>query len=83
MSLLTVKHIEASGYENIQQAHSVSFYPKKVSMEGTENPRDEFIAFGCTAVGGATDEHGVCRYGSGRVYVMNDAGSTIAKYDLN
>jgi hypothetical protein len=34
-------------------------------------------------VGGAVDEHGVCRYGAGHVYVMNDAGSTVGKYSLS
>jgi hypothetical protein len=83
MSLLTIKHIEKSGHQSLQQAHCVSFTPRGAAHPDDKNPRDEFIAFGCTATGGAVDEHGVCRYGAGTVYVMNDAGATVAKYHLD
>jgi hypothetical protein len=83
MSLLTIKHVEKSGYESIQQAHSVSFTPAKLAHPDKVDPKDELIAFGCTGKGGAVDSDGVCRYGDGTVYVMNDAGSTVGKYHLN
>lgn len=72
MSLLTLKHIDIDGYEHIQMAHSVAYLPDK----------EELDAFGCTQIGGAVDQHGYCRYGTGTVYVMNDSGSTVGRYYL-
>lgn len=83
MSLLTIKHVEKCGHESIQQARNVSFTPKALAHPDTMNPHDELIAFGCTGIGGPVDDHGVCRYGDGKVYVMNDAGATVGNYDLN
>lgn len=84
MSLLTLKHVEASGHESVQQAHSVSFKPKGYAPGGdTPTDRAQLEAFGCTGIGGPVDESGWCCYGSGIVYVMNDAGSTVSKYDLD
>lgn len=83
MSLLTIKHVEKDGHESIQQAHSVSFYPARETEGGKPNDEAHLEVFGCTEIGGAVDEHGHCRYGSGVVYVMNDAGSTVGKYELN
>lgn len=76
MSMLTIKHVEKSGHESIQQAHNVSFDPGDQAQETT------LFAYGCTAKGGAVDDDGVCRYGTGVVYVMNDAGATVGKYDF-
>lgn len=83
MSMLTIRHVEKSGHESIQQANNVSFTPKKASHPEDRDPRDELIAFGCTGIGGAVDEFGVCRYGSGKVYVMNDAGATVGNYSFD
>lgn len=82
MSLLTIKHVEKSGHESIQQAHSISYHPKGV--DGRE-PKDKpcLEAFGCTGIGGPVDEHGWCCYANGIVYIMNDSGSTVGKYDLD
>jgi hypothetical protein len=80
MSMLTIKHVEKCGREHLQQAHAVSFRP------GTQNGSNEspaiLEAFGCTGTGGAVDENGYCKYGDGRVYVMNDSGSTVGNYIL-
>lgn len=81
--MLTLKHIETSGHESIQQARSVDFTPARASHPDDTSPHDQLIAFGCTAIGGAVDADGVCRYGDGIVYVMNDHGSTVAQYYLN
>ena len=80
MSLLTIKHVEKDGHESIQQAHSVSFVPHD---EESKVKKSRLDAFGCTGQGGAVDDDGCCSYSSGIVYVMNDAGSTVGKYDLN
>ena len=76
MSLLTLKHTEKSGHESVQMAHSVSF------AKGPDG-KPRLDAFGCTGRGGAVDEHGYCQYADGVIYIMNDSGSTVAKYDLD
>lgn len=77
MSLLTLKHVEKDGHEGLQQAHSVSFNP------GDKDKETSLEAFGCTGIGGAVDQDGYCKYASGTVYVMNDAGSTVGVYRLD
>lgn len=73
---LTVRHLEPSGHESITQAISVSFQP------GTNPPGDnedtQLIAFGVPN----PVSDGCNRYASGTVYIMNEAGATVAKYDL-
>lgn len=76
MSMLTIKHVENGGREGIQQAHAVAFRPAKDDAPAI------LEAWGCTAIGGAVDEDGYCKYGDGRVYVMNDAGATVGNYNL-
>lgn len=76
MSLLTIKHVEKSGHESIQQAHNVCFNP------GDGKVITSVEAFGCTGRGGAVDADGHCSYVDGKVYVMNDAGATVGNYDL-
>lgn len=81
--MLTVKHIEACGLESIVQCAKVSFLPKykpedKSLGNDTQNALDQVVAWD-------TDRNvneGNHRYTSGRIYVMNDAGATVAKYDL-
>lgn len=81
--MLTIKHVEHGGHEGLQQCTSISYTPKNGGHPDDRNPRAQLIAFGCTAKGGAVDEHGVCRYGDGMVYVMNETGATVGKYDLD
>lgn len=76
MSMLTIKHVEKSGHEGIQMAHGVSVSKGPNNTKAVE-------AFGCTGIGGAVDESGHCTYGTGKVYVMNDAGATVGFYDLD
>lgn len=77
MSMLTIKHVEKNGREYLQQAHEISFHP------GGTNEETRVEAFGCTGIGGAVDADGHCKYADGIVYVMNDAGATVAKYVLD
>lgn len=82
MSMLTIKHVEASGYESIRQAHSVSYKPKGYAPGGdTPTGNAKLEVFGCTGDGGPVSD-GWCCYADGKVYVMNDAGSTVGVYDL-
>jgi len=76
--MLTIKHVEPGGHESIQEARSVSV----ISIGTPEGQEYELTAFGCVPNGGAVDIHGVCRYGDGVVYVMNDHGSTVGHYRL-
>lgn len=69
---LTVRHLEPSGHESITQAVSVSFQPLG------DNQDLQLIAFGVPN----PVSDGCNRYASGTVYVMNEAGATVAKYDL-
>lgn len=81
--MLTVKMIERNGHEQIQECASVAFTPARASHPDDNKPHDELVAFGCTGKGGAVDEHGVCRYTGGMIYVMNEKGATIAQYPLS
>ena len=83
MSMLTIKHVERSGHESIIQAHSVSYKPKG-HAPGGDTPAESATleAFGCTGDGGPVSD-GWCCYGNGKVFVMNDAGSTVGNYDLD
>lgn len=69
--MLTVKHVEKSGYESICQASSVSF-----------NFEDRlFIAQGVGSASVSGDDFN--RYsGSGTIYVMNENGKTVGNYVL-
>lgn len=78
--MLTLKHVEKSGHESIRMAQNVSYKPD--GMEGVEPRKPVLEAFGCTGDGGPVS-NGWCCFGDGIVYVMNDHGSTVAKYDLN
>jgi hypothetical protein len=75
--MLTVKHVERSGHEGVTTAESVIFDP----ATGADNewPHGQVVAFGVPR----PVSDGCNRYGNGLVYVMNDGGSTVAKYDLD
>ena len=82
---LTVKHVEANGYESVIQATNVAFIPKELSHPDATDPRAEVIAYGVPVAPGmqAGFEDGVRRYSNGMIYVMNEAGATVSKYDLD
>lgn len=73
--MLTVKHVETSGHENVTTADSVTFDP--AVGENNEYPRGQVLAWG---VPGLSEMH---RFSSGIVYVMNARGSTVSTYNLN
>jgi hypothetical protein len=75
--MLTVKHIRFDGAETVDVAERVIFYPSdKADMSGTPTP----YAGGSVSLVGARAAIG--DYHHGVVYVMNDKGATISKYDL-
>jgi hypothetical protein len=77
--MLTVKHIEKNGYESLTPAKVVTFTPAKSAHPDANNPHDEVIAFGVPM----PVSDGCNRYGNGMIYVMNEAGSTVARYNLD
>lgn len=66
--MFTIKHIELSGTETLYQAAKPVFHPKDNSLRAA-------IEFDV-----ANNE--VARLEGGTVFVMNDGGKTIARYDL-
>ncbi|MFA5952298.1 MAG: hypothetical protein WC807_18675 [Hyphomicrobium sp.] len=83
--MLTVKHIEVTGHETIYAATRVSYQPRR---RADGRPYDALDA------SAASDDIAPCIFidtpkgdtvglgGFGMFYVMNDAGKTVAKYDL-
>lgn len=72
--MLTVKHIRADGAETIDRAERVIFYPP--TAQSAVNPHDGGVVTAVGAISGGVD------WVSGTVYVMNEHGSTVARYDL-
>ena len=76
---LALKHIELSGREKIYPAHHVEFRPagwtpESGAQESVQNA-DRVLAF--------TEEHYiVAECFGGTVFVMNENGSTVSRYDL-
>lgn len=80
--MLIVRHIERSGHESVTPCRQTGFDP--AVGRNQEWPRGQLLAYGCDPkLGGAIDKDGVCRYGSGQVFVMSVEGRTVAKYDLD
>lgn len=78
--MLTVKHIRFDGAESLDHADRVLYYPSdQADVRDTPTPHAggavSLVKFGHAADG----EHG---YHDGIVYVMNDRGATVARYDL-
>lgn len=77
---LTVKHVERDGHEGITQATSVSFAPDDTDDDTDSSDQHAvLIAFGVPQ----PVSDGCNRYRSGKVFVMNEAGATVAIYDLD
>lgn len=77
--MLTVKHIRFDGAETIDHAERVIFYPDDSCEGGGSRPAVPHLRGVVTLVGatsGGVDWH------SGLIYVMNENGATVAKYDL-
>lgn len=74
--MLTVKHIRFDGAETIDHAERVIFYP-------SENPDQKNTP--CPHWGGSVtvlEDGDSFDWRSGVIYVMNETGATISKYDL-
>ena len=72
--MLSINHVEAGGFESIRQARGTSFDPGYgVSSSGER----QLVAYGVDG----TEGHET--FGNGIVYVMNENGKTVRKYDLD
>jgi hypothetical protein len=75
--MLTIKHIRFDGAETIDYADRVIFYPSdNADQLNTPCPHWGGLITAVGAISGGVD------WKSGVVYVMNDNGATIGKYDL-
>jgi hypothetical protein len=70
--MLTIKHVTTLYEESVRLAYEV-----RVAREPKEGVDFKIPVVYADLVGVGTQ-----RYDSGKVFVMNDAGSTVAKYDL-
>lgn len=73
--MFTVKHVEKNGHMSLRTASEVWYDP--AVGEQDEYPHGQLLAGN-----GSGTEHPF-RYSSGVVYVMNDKGSTVSRYDLD
>lgn len=77
--MLTLKHITPMGNEAIYAAHSVSYTPHPEPLEHPSPDHGPLIGtLWYQDVPGAP----MIELRDGTVYVMNDKGSTVGKYDL-
>lgn len=79
--MMTIKHISLGGRETIYPAFSVEFRPKGWV------PNDEVTAADQPAppsrvLGFTEDRFVVCEIQDGTVFVMNEFGKTVSRYDL-
>lgn len=74
--MLTVKHVIWGGdFETLYQAKEVrAKYPERMSSDAPQGEA-EFVAFDLP-------NGGVHKIEFGKVYVMNEAGRTVGKYDV-
>jgi hypothetical protein len=75
--MLTVKHVERSRHESITTATGVWFDP--AVGKNNEYPNGQLVAVGVPQ----PTIDGCNRYSSGVIYVMNENGKTVGKYDLD
>jgi hypothetical protein len=75
--MLTVKHIRFDGAEEIGTTSRVLFYPSDTMRMFPDAPNPHLQGMvTLVSPNGTTDIHG------GIVYVMNESGKTVSKYDL-
>jgi hypothetical protein len=78
--MLSIKHI-GNGVETVYLAHEATFVPSEEAAKCfTRSPIEAATEGGCVNI---IRENGVMLgLVEGMVYVMNDMGKTVAKYDL-
>lgn len=73
--MLTVKHISLCGKETIYPAFTVEFRPADSKPKQEPPAKNSVVAF--------TESHYVvAELGDGTVFVMNEHGKTVSRYDI-
>lgn len=72
--MLTIRHIEPNGYETIYSCHSLWREPSPNQVK-TEHPH---YHQGAMVADIGDDQR---RFSSGQLFVMNENGKTVAKYE--
>ncbi len=67
--MLTIKHVHIGGNEVIEQVDRAEFVPAPISGPGVPGVRADRV-------------NDVLTFTGGTVFVMNDFGKTVARYDL-
>lgn len=80
--MFTVKHVERDGFEVVVQARDAMFHPGRQQCGDDPGHVAEFVAYGVPGPNEGARLDGVVRYGSGTIYVMNEAGKTVSCYHL-
>jgi hypothetical protein len=79
--MLTVRHVEESGYEHVFPAKSIDYTPASTDAETKTNGSTLYGVVCAFGVGDASVSDDDCnRMSNGTIYVMNDAGRTVATY---
>lgn len=76
---MTVKHIKISGEEHIYPTYSVTFTPKSVEASRVQGA---VSAPACDSVWIDNPDGGRQQLFGGTVFVMNEQGKTVSRYDL-
>lgn len=76
--MLTIKHVAISGDETVRQAMEVRLAHEPIPQDDQLTSADTHKA----RVYADLEDNATVQIESGTVYVMNDAGATVSKYDL-
>ena len=79
--MFTVKHIMTNGHETIYHAREVNYVPANENT-GEVDPGEAIVHFDITASASNVPGDSYVYISSGRVYVMNANGKTVADYVL-
>lgn len=77
--MFTVRHVESNGHESIRQAKVIWREPAEPGNPLMTGMHDAFFD---SQLSELRDGAEPIRYDSGTVYVMNDAGKTVATYNF-
>ena len=80
--MFTIKWIASNGYEHLYRGRDVRYVPASQKDEHSTTLRAS-VEFDITGQTSNVDGDSRCIIDSGRVYVMNEAGRTVADYCLS
>lgn len=80
--MFTIKWIASNGYEHLYRGRDVRYVPASQKDEHSTTLRTS-VEFDITGQSSNIDGDSRCILDTGRVYVMNEAGKTVADYCLS